>query len=103
MPGVVLAAAILLAFSGGMVILSVAAGSSTGGLLGAVLPGWAYALCGLMYLGLAGGVYRGLRWARTATVVLCWVGILVAVVHYFGAGLYAMLEDLPHRSSISSC
>ncbi|MEW2330695.1 hypothetical protein AB0880_23110 [Micromonospora chersina] len=93
-PGPVLATAILLYVGGALTLVYSLAGASTGGLLGALLPSWALALYGLLYLGLGWGVQHGRRWARRAVLVLCAVGVAFATLRLVVGGVPQALGEL---------
>lgn len=84
-PGTVQAAAILLYVGGVLTVLSALTGLGSDTLGGLLRPG-AYVLLGLLYLGLARAVQRGRRWARRTVLVLCGVGVALAVVRLVASG-----------------
>ncbi len=88
-----MAAAILLYVGGALTTLYAVAGVDTDGLLGELLPPWAYALYGLSYLVLGWAVRRGRPWARRTVLVLCGIGLALGLVRLFAVGLTAAVPD----------
>jgi hypothetical protein len=82
-PGAVQAAAILLCVGGGLTVVFALAGLGSGALLRSA----AYALYGLLWLGLGYAVHGGRRWARRAVLVLCTVGAALAGIRLVVSGV----------------
>jgi len=92
-PGTVQAAAILLYVGGAFTVLFALTGLGSG-TLGGLLRSGAYALLGILYVGLARAVQRGRRWARRTVLVLCGFGIALAVVRLFASGASSAVGTL---------
>ncbi len=85
-PPLVTVLAILLYVGGGLVIATALIGLGSAGAVTGVLPAWGQALYGALYVGLARALQIGLRWAWRVAVVLCWVGLVLAVLYWFARG-----------------
>ncbi|GGO57980.1 hypothetical protein GCM10012287_55080 [Streptomyces daqingensis] len=92
-PGVVQAAAILLYVGGALAILSGLWRLFPGGMVGAV-GGLAAILGGALSLGLGRALQLGRRWAWKTVLVLCAVGIALAVVRVFFEPLLSGASDI---------
>jgi hypothetical protein len=84
-PGVVLAAAILLALGGGLAALTALVNGHWQTLGEQFSYGFTVVWGGLNVL-LAHQLYRGRRWARTVVLVLCGIGVVLGVVRTIGGG-----------------
>jgi hypothetical protein len=89
MPGTVLAASILLYIGGGLTVVYALAGLGSGPLRAA-----GYTVYGLMYVGLGWAVGHRKRWARRVVLVLCGIGVLLAVLRFIGGGIGTGVSSL---------
>jgi hypothetical protein len=79
-PTAVLAAAVALAIAGGLIIVFALIGTPGGGGLAVELPLAVALSYGLAHLAVAWALRIGLPWARRAALVLCAVGIVLALL-----------------------
>jgi hypothetical protein len=93
-PATVLAASILLYVGGALTFVYALAGVRTGGLVRGLLPSSAYAAYGLLYVGLGWAVGRRRRWARRTVLVLCGIGVALALVRLVAGGFAAAVPGL---------
>jgi hypothetical protein len=93
-PPTVTVLAILLYIGGGLVTVYalIGLGRSVGAVTG-LLPVWGQALYGALYIGLAGALQLGLRWAWVVARALCWVGLAVAALYLFARGPQAAVAQ----------
>jgi hypothetical protein len=93
-PSTVMTASILLYVGGALTFVYALAGVRTGGLLRGLLPSGAYAVYGLLYVGLGWAVSRRRRWARRTVLVLCGIGVALALLRLVGGGFAAAVASL---------
>jgi hypothetical protein len=84
-----MAAAILLYVGGGLTLVYALSGVARGNLAGLL-----YGLYGLVYVGLGWAVSHRKRWARRTVLVLCVIGVGLAVLRVFAGGLTAGISSL---------
>jgi cell division protein FtsW (lipid II flippase) len=93
-PGIVLAMTILLCVGGVLTIVNALAQSDSSSFVDTSLPSWSYVLYGLISIGLGLAIHRRQRWARVVVLVLCGIGVLLALIRLGGSGLAATVNAL---------
>lgn len=86
----------ILLYIGGALLMAYALigfGRAAGGASTGMAPVWGRLLAGALYVGLARALQLGLRWARRVALVLCWIGLALAMVRVFAVGPLSALAQ----------